>query len=855
MSAVKFTQLKEKFDSRKLNFIVYNSQHENVRSVLGEFVAEKQTQKGDNTKDYSTSIKLAKKYLKFSRHGEHLTTYKQTNGKGRWFACGSLGLQEMSKPIRQTIAGEFYDDVDISNCHPTILLFLCKQNNVKCTKLEEYVNNRQALINIEGCNPATIKQVYLSLLNGGKKDYKNLSETIDVPSHMIEFKEECARIHTKFSEIKIHEFEAYTPIYEEKKAKDKAYNVKASFVNKLMEEVENKILMCMWKFFGKPEDCVYCFDGIMLKKGGNYDLEACANAVEKEIGIKIKLEIKPMNPNYIVVPDDAPEYNYKPLRWFKDYVNITTTEKKVVSELAVKEWVDNTFAWIENDGTGHYIALNEGIDVITKSTDRKYKILEEKDIYKSLKICCNIANPKFDKKYYEKWVNNTKPAGTTARKDVRFHRVLFSRLSDYIIDRHEMNEMKRYSRAEFVPYLKSKHGGKAPDFGREVFNLFQGFSLEDYPPSPDIDFTKSKVYDFIREIMCNNNEPEFKHLLYTIADMLQNPAKVSGISHLFYSMQGAGKSSFGEFMSSLLGEDLVITIIRHDRYLYNSFNSSSSLKLLKIFEELPEKKSLDSGHSILKGEITQKDEIVEFKGKEAFKVKNYASIWSFTNFENALYIENSDRRNVLHKCSNKHADDKDYFVPIRMELQNKRFMKAAFDYFATLEYDPIHVMTAFDTEYKQEQKLACLPKGIKFIKTYVEELFIKDRLHAEDYDEKVHESTKYRVSLKKVAEAFKNEGGNKSTLETQLKRMDLSHSRLRVPDEKNPVEAYVLYPPDIEKRFRLFLKNKTFKFDYGTLEEAKEAEEAEAKEAEDNQKNINESTFGDLNDLDDDGGN
>jgi hypothetical protein len=302
-------------------------------------------------------------------------------------------------------------------------------------------------------------------------------------------------------------------------------------------------------------------------------------------------------------------------------------------------------------------------------------------------------------------------------------------------------------------------------------------------------------------------------------------------------LQGAGKSLFGQFMSLLLGCDLVVSIIKHDRYLYSSFNSTTSLKKLKIFEELPEKKSVDSGHSIIKGETTQTDEIVEFKGKEPFIVKNFASIWSFTNFENALYVENSDRRNVFHRCDNSHADDKEYFAPIVMEIEDPRVIKAAFDYYASLEYNPVDVITAYDTAYKQEQKFACLPKGIKFIKTYIEEKFLTKRLHAKDFKDSEMKDTTFRVSVRELANMFKEDGGNKATLETQLKRLGLEHSRLRVPGDavscgKSAVEAYVLYPPDIEIKFQTFLKNKEFALDYGSDDEHKEIQEVIKKDQE-----------------------
>jgi hypothetical protein len=46
------------------------------------------------------------------------------------------------KEIRLTLLKDLYIDIDIVNCHHNILYQLCKQNNIECEYLNQYINNR-----------------------------------------------------------------------------------------------------------------------------------------------------------------------------------------------------------------------------------------------------------------------------------------------------------------------------------------------------------------------------------------------------------------------------------------------------------------------------------------------------------------------------------------------------------------------------------------------------------------------------------------------------------------------------------------------------------------------------------------
>jgi hypothetical protein len=51
----------------------------------------------------------------------------------------SASLQNLPRDFRAAIGGN-YHDIDMVNCHPSLLLQYCKKKDIKCDNLEHYVN-------------------------------------------------------------------------------------------------------------------------------------------------------------------------------------------------------------------------------------------------------------------------------------------------------------------------------------------------------------------------------------------------------------------------------------------------------------------------------------------------------------------------------------------------------------------------------------------------------------------------------------------------------------------------------------------------------------------------------------------
>ena len=61
-------------------------------------------------------------------------------------------------------------DIDIVNAHPVILNYICKKNNVDCNILKNYTKNRELILSSFSENRKSVKELFLSILNGGFKD-------------------------------------------------------------------------------------------------------------------------------------------------------------------------------------------------------------------------------------------------------------------------------------------------------------------------------------------------------------------------------------------------------------------------------------------------------------------------------------------------------------------------------------------------------------------------------------------------------------------------------------------------------------------------------------------------------------
>ena len=71
--------------------------------------------------------------------------YRQIDGGSRRYAS-MPSLQGMRGALRRALASEIYDDLDIVNAFPTILLQECENQGLSMPRLRDYVDNRSEMM-------------------------------------------------------------------------------------------------------------------------------------------------------------------------------------------------------------------------------------------------------------------------------------------------------------------------------------------------------------------------------------------------------------------------------------------------------------------------------------------------------------------------------------------------------------------------------------------------------------------------------------------------------------------------------------------------------------------------------------
>jgi hypothetical protein len=328
------TNYTEFYDKKKLMYIIKNYQ------TIKEELQPEMINCGFNTESIET---ILRKYMGKSKNYNNKINkvnveYKQKNkGIGRFYAVGCLSLQNLPREIRQTIAKEYYIDIDIKNCHPVILLHYAKLKELPCKYIEKYCENRDEIFKeineITGFSNERIKMGFLQLLNGGTTFLKHK----DLPKIVKKFNSEVQFIQTYI----FNNEKEYRKLGEKnankKKEEDKFYNLLGSTTNMMLQDIENKLLQCMVDYLTNnniyKESLVLVFDGIMMYKKDVQELDIynLLKLLEKEIndklGYSIKLSIKEMNED-INIPVDELENN--------EVVNIAMNDADA-AKLLIKE--------------------------------------------------------------------------------------------------------------------------------------------------------------------------------------------------------------------------------------------------------------------------------------------------------------------------------------------------------------------------------------------------------------------------------------------------------------------------------------------------------------------------------------
>lgn len=361
------------FDPKKNQSKIEKTECFNM-NYLYHIIENKQYFKGlmneSSFKDGKDPFEMAERYLNNSINGKVNVCYSQKKGYGRFFANKGLSLQSLCKKIRHTIARDYYVDLDIVNCHPVLLQYLCKKHGFAHAQLTEYIKNRDKYIT-DGPDRDIFKEAFLCATNGGGKT--NLDELINNPKYGLnckptivflkKYRKEMVIIHECFYNMR--DTTKYDELVKKRKDKGKDYNHKAAYMNTILCSLENEILMQIVNYFKNPKDVVLIFDGLMLRKRTeHYNLIGCQNHIKEEYhNLKIELVQKPMNDYFDmsnqIILDYSEEEKQKEIKFnllkkmINEIINNNNINDNSIANIYHKS-LENDLITVDDTGNGYY---------------------------------------------------------------------------------------------------------------------------------------------------------------------------------------------------------------------------------------------------------------------------------------------------------------------------------------------------------------------------------------------------------------------------------------------------------------------------------------------------------------------
>ena len=206
-------ELIERHDLRKIHFLNQLSFKE-FKNYCGDSCK--------NDEERKTRYNIFKEFCKtnIKTRGETKRIYSYsiqtplTTG-GRLY-CGN-SIQGLQKHLRGFLMTHT-TDIDMKNCHPVLLRFICKKHNIPCPSLEYYIKNRDEVL-AEFADKDEAKIAFLKAVNDDKRNLKIKS------SFFKSFDKEMKELQTVITSL-----ECYNDI-KQSVPNEKKYNWNGSAIN------------------------------------------------------------------------------------------------------------------------------------------------------------------------------------------------------------------------------------------------------------------------------------------------------------------------------------------------------------------------------------------------------------------------------------------------------------------------------------------------------------------------------------------------------------------------------------------------------------------------------------------------
>ena len=278
-----------------------------------------------------------------------------------------------------------------------------------------------------------------------------------------------------------------------------------------------------------------------------------------------------------------------------------------------------------------------------KQLEKEEAELEKQRKYEDMKDDFEECNFKCRDQFYEidegKLFIYNKQGFTTKYQNYRIDKKT-SFLDYWLIDPN----IREYKSIDFVPPpLKCKS---------DTFNTWDLKEVFDDDMIND-EVDSSIFYTFFKYV-CGNDEVVYEYFIKYLAHMLQFPAIKPHSALFFTGSHGGGKDTLILILKKLMGAQSVMVEVDPEN-VFGKFNLRRMNKLLVCLQE---SESLKHYNAKIKDLITCEIATLADKGIKSNPVNDFTRLVIFSNEENIIKIEPSDRRFVIIKTYDFHYDPK-----------------------------------------------------------------------------------------------------------------------------------------------------------------------------------------------------
>lgn len=591
----------EKINPRKLAYCVLH-----FDDIVGKAQSEWEAGIGKNPlfandpKGFEGIFASLKMYQsKVSKDGCIPITYLPPSGNtGRFGTVDGLGLGPMSGIFRNTIASEYYVDVDIVNTYPTLLLQWAERQGLCVPLLRQYVDHREEVHALIGLSKDRAKKEVNAVIHATPKP---------MSGWLAEFQDELKEVHRRVAEAVGREVK----------------NPKGEFVgccvHLLLSRIECSLLMAIrdkMVELGKPPSALI-YDGMLCDPSVTQgDLEAaCAHALAKT-GYSVRLAIKPME------GIDVPERFLKdPRPDIFESGHLCTLLKAGLEE----EAMDYTNRWF-----AHIEATSEIIELLRSRDGRRVAGYLSRTVQALSNSFQECRTAKRD--WFGEWLQSPLKA---KYRDIEF----------------------QPNMAKASPNTFNTFFGLRVENEFDVDSIEMDMSIV----QPFLDHLRiylcggnHQMFEYALGWIANPlQNPGARNNTALVICGRQGIGKSALLGDVLgrriYGGDRTGTRIKGPFHEMSKGANI------------QKFNGELEARLFVAAEEPGTRAEYHRQQGSLKGLITNETFVVELKGKEARTVPNHLNWVFLTNEDDVVNVEVGDRRFAILEPDNSIANNKEYF--------------------------------------------------------------------------------------------------------------------------------------------------------------------------------------------------